>query len=68
MGSEPPRKRFKIFSQEEEFKWDLPNEMLGYFKGNCDKSIPEKDIKDQVMITNPRLENLTSKKVGHVPQ
>ena len=55
---EPPRKRFKIESEEDRNKWELPREMLDYVKENFENYIKEKDVKETILTDNPRPRNI----------
>lgn len=50
---EPKMKRFCITPKEEENKWQLPGDLVEYFKEYLEKFIPEKDLKDKVLDENP---------------
>ena len=55
---EPPRKRFKITSEEEENAWSLPDEMLEYVNEQFEKYIKEKDLKESIMSLHPIPSNM----------
>ena len=57
-GDGPNSKRFRIITEEEEYKWSLPQDMASYAHDNSEKYIPEKDVKEAHMIKTPRPENL----------
>ena len=48
----------RIITEEEEYKWFLPQDMTSYANDNSEKYIPEKDVKEAILIKTPRLENL----------
>ena len=43
-------KRFRIITKEEEYKWSLPQDMASYANDNSEKYIPEKDVKEAILI------------------
>ena len=49
----PNAKRFKIITEEEEYKWSLPQDMASYANDNSEKYIPEKDVKEAILIPRP---------------
>ena len=51
-------KRFRIITKKEEYKWSLPQDMASYTNDNSEKYIPEKDVKEAILIKTPRPENL----------
>ena len=51
-------KRFRIITKKEEYKWSLPQDMASYANDNSEKYIPEKDVKEAILIKTPRPENL----------
>ena len=56
----PSSKRFRIITVGEEYKWNLPQDMVNYANENSDKYIPAKEFKEAILIkTN---ENSTDKK------
>ena len=57
-----PYQRFRIVTQEEEHLWSLKEGMLTYVKENFEKYIPEKYIKDGILLNNPRPQNLVQAK------
>ena len=57
-GDGPNAKRFRIITEEEEYKWSLPQDMASYANDNSEKYIPEKDVKEAILIKTPRPENL----------
>ena len=57
-GDRPNSKRFRIITEEEEYKWSLPQDMASYANGNLEKYIPEKDVKEAILIKTARPENL----------
>ena len=57
-GDCPNSKRFRIITEEEEYKWNLPQYMASYANDNSEKDIPEKDVKETILIKTPRPENL----------
>ena len=57
-GDGPNAKRFRIITEEEEYKWSLPQDMASYANDNSEKYIPEKDAKEAILIKTPRPENL----------
>ena len=54
-ANEPPskRKRFQALSEEAQFIWDLPAGMADYANKYLKNFVPEKDIKDSILTTNP---------------
>ena len=64
-GDGPNSKRFRIITKEEEYKRPLPQDMASYANNNSEKYIPEKNVKEAILIKRPRPENLDSvKKTG----
>ena len=57
-GDCPNSKRFRIVTEEEEYKWSLPQDMASYANDNAEKYIPEKDVKEAILIKTPRPGNL----------
>ena len=57
-GDGPNSKRFRIITEEEEYKWSLPQDMASYADDNSEKYIPEKNVKAVISIKTPRPENL----------
>ena len=57
-GDCPNSKKFRIITEEEEYKWNLPQYMASYANDNSEKDIPEKDVKETILIKTPRPENL----------
>ena len=55
---EPPRKRFKITSEEEENAWTLPEEMLEYVNEQFENYINEKDLKESILSLHPIPSNM----------
>ena len=51
-------KRFKIVSEEEEFRWSLPADTVEYANKNSEKFIPDKDVKEAILLKFPRPENI----------
>ena len=51
-------KWFRIITEEEEYKCSLPQDMTSYANDNSEKCIPEKDVKEAILIKAPRPENL----------
>ena len=51
-------KRFRIINEEEEYKRPLPQDMESGANNNSEKYIPEKDVKESILIKTPRPENL----------
>ena len=53
-GSDGPKaKRFRIITEEEEeYKWSRPQDMASYANDNSEKYIPEKDVKETILIKN----------------
>ena len=51
-GDGPNAKR--IITEEEEYKWSLPQDMASYANDNSEKYIPEKDIKEEILIKNTK--------------
>lgn len=56
---EPPRKRYKITSEEEENAWNLLLEMMDYVTEQFENYTKEKDIKESVLAVNPVPSNMT---------
>ena len=54
----PNANRFRIITEEEGYKWSLPQKMTSYANDNSEKNIPEKDVKETILIKTPRPENL----------
>ena len=46
----------------EEYKWSLSQDMTSYANDNSEKYIPEKDVKEVILIKTPRPEHLDSVK------
>ena len=40
-GDGPSSKRFRIITEEEEYKWSLPQDMASYAHDNSEKYMPE---------------------------
>ena len=57
-GDGPDSKRFRIITEEEEYKWSLPPDMASHANDNSEKYIPEKYVKETILIKTPRPENL----------
>ena len=47
-------KRFKIVSGEEKYRWSLPADMNEYPKENSEKFIPDKDVKEAILLKLPK--------------
>ena len=47
-----------MISEEEEYKWNLPQDMASYANDNSEKYLAEKDVKEAILIKTPRPENL----------
>lgn len=47
---------------DEEYKWSLPESMAEYVKENFENFIPEKNVKEAVLVPNPRPDNLVPAK------
>ena len=56
-GDGPNSKRFRIITEEEEYKRPLPQDMASYANNNSEKYIQEKDVKEAILIKTPRPEN-----------
>ena len=54
----PSSKRFRITTEEEEYKCSLPQDMASYVNDNSKKYISEKDVKEAILIKTLRPENL----------
>ena len=54
----PKSKRFRIITEEEEYKWSLPQDMTSYANDNSDKYIPEENVNEAISIKTPRPENV----------
>ena len=50
--------RFKIVSEEEEYRWSLPADMAEYANENLEKFIPEKDVQEATLLKLSRPENI----------
>ena len=57
-GDGPKSKGFRIITEEEEYKRPLLQDMTSYANNNSEKYIPEKDVKEAILIKTPRPENL----------
>ena len=57
-GDGPNAKRFRIITEKEEYKWSLSQDMASYANDNSEKYMPEKDVKEAILIKTPRPENL----------
>ena len=55
-------KLFKTVSEEKEYKWFLPTDMVEYANENSEKFIPDKDVKEAILLKLPRPENIDSVK------
>ena len=51
-------KRFNIVSEEEEYGWSLLADMAEYANENSEKFIPDKDVKEAILLKLPRPENI----------
>ena len=51
-------KRFKIVSEEGEYRWSVPADMTEYANENLEKFIPDKDVKEVILLKLPRPENI----------
>ena len=58
LSDDPNSKRFRNITEEEEYKWSLPQDMASYVNDNSEKYIPEKDVKETILIKTPTPENL----------
>ena len=47
-------KRLKIVSGEEKYRWSLPADMTEYPNENSEKFIPDKDVKEAILLKLPR--------------
>ena len=47
-------KRFKIVSGEEKYSWSLPADMTEYPNENPEKFIPDKDVKEAILLKLPK--------------
>lgn len=56
-------KRFKITREEDIHKWSLPNDLASYANDASEEFIPEKELKEQVLLEAPRPVNLDAIKV-----
>ena len=52
-----PLERFRIVTKQDQQKWDLPTEVVGYVNQNFNTFIPEKDI-NEVLANIQRSKNL----------
>ena len=61
-------KRSRIITEEEEYKWSLPQNMASTANDNSEKYIPEKDVKEEILIKTPRQmiiqKNISQKKMS----
>ena len=57
-GDGPNSKRFRIITEEEEYKRPLPQDMASHGNNNPEKYIQEKYVKEVILIKTPRPENL----------
>ena len=55
-----PYKRFKVGTEGEDRRWQLPESLLEFIENNFEKYIPDKDLKESVMVPNPKPENMAS--------
>ena len=51
-------KRFKVVLEEEEYRWSLPADMAECANENSEKFIPDKDVKEAILLKLPRPEIL----------
>ena len=51
-------KRFKIVSEEDEYRSSLLVDMTEYSNENSEKFIPDKDVKERILLKLPRPENI----------
>ena len=51
-------KRFKIVSEEENYRWSLLADMTEYANENLEKFIPDKDVKEAILLKLPRPKNI----------
>ena len=51
-------KRFKIVSEEEEYRWSLPADMTEYANENSKKFMPDNDVKEAILLKLPRQGNI----------
>ena len=51
--SNVPKKRFKVMSTEDQFKWLLPEKMAGYVNDHFQTLLPEKGVHDSILMENP---------------
>ena len=56
-------KRFKIVSEEEEYRWSLPAGMAEYANADPEKFIPDKDVKEAILLKLRRRENIDPVKI-----
>ena len=47
-------KQFKIVSGEEKYRWSLPADRTEYPNENSEKFIPDKDVKEAILLKLPR--------------
>ena len=47
-------KRLKIVSGEEKYRWSLPADMTEYPNENSEKFIPDKGVKEAILLTLPK--------------
>jgi len=55
---EPTTKRFRVMTEEERHKYSLPKSMANYVNEQFEVFIPEKELKDAVLLENPVPENI----------
>ena len=54
----PPRKRFKVVSQSDGYKWVLPNSMAEYVNENMRTYFPDVDLFDNILMEYPVPNNI----------
>ena len=55
-------KRFTIKNEEDEYMWDLPEDMMKYAEKHFNTFIPERDLKEAICVENPVPSNICSVK------
>ena len=50
--------RFSMQPEKKKFKWDLPEGLLKFVKKYFNNYVPDKTIKESILIENPRPTNL----------
>ena len=58
-------KRFEMVSQEEEYRWSHPVDIAKYANENSEKFIPDRDVKEAILLKLSRPENIDPVKKLH---